>query len=94
MFTTYKCFGENDSNKLIRFEDLDIGDIFVINYNFDQPMIKTLGSMNKYFDFSNAINLINRKSIAISGNKPVTVFKGQVNLSVSEYLLSRDATKG
>ena len=94
MFTTYKCFGEDDYNKLVRFEDLEIGDIFVINYNFAQPIIKTLKSMDAHFNFSNAINLINRNPIAIPDNKIVTVFKGQVNLPVSEYLLSRDTTKG
>ena len=57
MFATYKCFGENNYNKLIRFEDLAIGDIFVVDYNFAQPIVKTLRSMDIHFDVSNAINL-------------------------------------
>lgn len=94
MFTTYKCFGENNYNKLIRFEDLAIGDIFVVDYNFAQPIIKTLQSMDTHFDVSNAINLINRKPILIQDNKVVTVFKGRISLPVSEYLLSKDNIKG
>lgn len=93
MFTTYKCFGENDYDKLTRFKDLEIGDIFVVDYNFTQPAIKTLQSVDIHFNFSNAINLINRNPITIADYEIVTVFNGQVNLPVSGYLLSKDNVK-
>ena len=88
MFTQYKCFGEDNYNQLIRFSDLEIGDIFVINYDFTKPMIKTFceSSEPSYC----AIDLIDRRVVHITSDKPVAVFTGQLNLPVSYYKSYRE----
>lgn len=87
MFTEYKCFGEDRYSSLIKFEDIEIGDIFVINYDFIKPMIKTSceSSEQSYC----AIDLIDRRFVCIAPDKPVAVFAGQLNLPVSYYKLYR-----
>lgn len=83
MFTTYKCFGEDNYNRPIRFKDLEIGDIFVINYDFTNPMIKIFCELSE--PLYCAMNLINRQAVHIVADKPVSVFAGQLNLPVSYY---------
>lgn len=91
MFTKYKCFGEDQYVSLIRFKDIEIGDIFVINYDFTKPMIKTSceSSCESSEQSYCAIDLIDRRFVCIAPDKPVAVFTGQLNLPVSYYKLYR-----
>lgn len=88
MFTKYKCFGEDQYVSLIRFKDIEIGDIFVINYDFTKPMIKIFceSSEPSYC----AIDLIDRRVVCIASDKPIAVFAGQLNLPISCFRLNRE----